>query len=80
VAQAASSIDVSASPNEVWELIGGFGSFPDWLPYILKSELSEGGRVRYLATPTGDTIIEPCVSTMIALVLRKGKNARKKNH
>jgi Polyketide cyclase / dehydrase and lipid transport len=58
MAQASSSIDIPASPDEVWQLIGGFNSLPDWLPYILKSELSEGGRVRHLVTPTGDTIIE----------------------
>ena len=58
MAQASSSIDIPASPNEVWQLIGGFNSLPDWLPYILKSEPSEGGRVRHLATATGDTIIE----------------------
>ena len=34
------------------------GSLPDWLPYISKSELSAGGRVRHLATLTGDTIVE----------------------
>ena len=58
MAQASAVIDLPASPNEVWQLIGGFNSLPDWLPYILKSELSEGGRVRHLATTTGDTIIE----------------------
>jgi hypothetical protein len=58
VAQASASIDIPASPSEVWQLIGGFNSLPDWLPYILNSELSEGGRVRHLATPTGETIIE----------------------
>ena len=58
MAQASASIDIPASPSEVWQLIGGFNSLPDWLPYILNSELSEGGRVRHLATPTGDTIIE----------------------
>ena len=56
--QASASIDIPASPGEVWQLIGGFNALPDWLPYILKSELSEGGRVRHLATPTGETIIE----------------------
>ena len=58
MAQASASTDIPASPNEVWQLIGGFNSLPDWLPYIPKSELSEGGRVRHLATSTGDTIIE----------------------
>lgn len=41
-------IDVPHSPDHVWQLIGGFGSLPDWLPYIPHSELSEGGRVRSL--------------------------------
>src|SRR5262249_12844783 len=58
LAEASASIDVSASPDQVWQLIGGFGSLPDWLPYISKSELSEGGRVRRLANPSGETIIE----------------------
>ena len=44
--------------DEVWKLIGGFGSLPDWLPYIPKSELAEGGRTRHLANPDGCTIIE----------------------
>jgi hypothetical protein len=56
--KASASIDIPASPDEVWQLIGGFNSLPDWLPYILKSEPSEGGRVRHLATCTGESIIE----------------------
>ncbi|MET7313950.1 SRPBCC family protein [Streptomyces thermoviolaceus] len=28
---------IPASPQKVWDLIGGFGSLPDWLPYIPKS-------------------------------------------
>jgi ribosome-associated toxin RatA of RatAB toxin-antitoxin module len=39
MAQASATIDIPASPDEVWQLIGGFGSLPDWLPYIPKSEL-----------------------------------------
>lgn len=58
MAQASASIDIPASPDQVWQLIGGFDSLPDWLPYIPKSELSEGGRVRRLANPNGDTIVE----------------------
>ncbi|MDH5159526.1 SRPBCC family protein [Heyndrickxia oleronia] len=49
---------ISASPEKVWEMIGGFDSLPDWLPYIPNSNVSEGGRVRQLANPDGDTIIE----------------------
>jgi D-threo-aldose 1-dehydrogenase len=58
VAQASASIDLSVSADEVWALIGGFNSLPDWLPYIPKSELREGGRVRHLATAGGETIVE----------------------
>jgi hypothetical protein len=58
MATAHASIDISRPANEVWQLIGGFGSLPDWLPYIPKSELKEGGRIRYLWNPDGDPIIE----------------------
>ncbi|MFJ3485981.1 SRPBCC family protein [Pseudomonas sp. NPDC090202] len=56
--QASAFIDIPASPDTVWQLIGGFNSLPHWLPFIPKSELSEGGRVRSLETPDGDVIIE----------------------
>ena len=58
MAQASATIDIPAPPDRVWQLIGGFGSLPDWLPYIPEIELSEGGRVRRLANPGGDTIVE----------------------
>src|SRR5215510_7488181 len=58
LAEASASIDVSAPPDQVWRLIGGFGSLPDWFPFISKSELSAGGRVRHLADLKGDTIVE----------------------
>ena len=59
---AAASVDVSADPDTVWQLIGGFGSLPDWLSYIPKSELGEGGRTRRLANPDGETIVERLVA------------------
>jgi hypothetical protein len=58
MAQANASIRIPASPDAVWQLIGGFNSLPDWLPYIPSSELSEGGRVRRLANPGGEVIVE----------------------
>lgn len=58
MASTIASIDVDATPDQVWRLIGGFNSLPDWLPYIPGSELSEGGRVRTLANPAGDVIVE----------------------
>ena len=57
-ASASASVDISASPDRVWQLIGGFGSLPDWLPYIPKSDLNDGGRVRHLANPDGEAIVE----------------------
>ena len=58
MAQASASITLAATPDRVWQLIGGFDSLPDWLPYIPRSELSEGGRVRSLLNPAGDAIVE----------------------
>jgi hypothetical protein len=52
------SIDLPVSPDRVWRLIGGFGSLPDWLPFIPTSELDEGGRVRKLTTEKGDVLVE----------------------
>jgi uncharacterized membrane protein len=51
-------MEIPANPEKVWQLIGGFNSLPDWLPYIPSSELLEDGRVRSLANPDGDTIVE----------------------
>ncbi|KAB0643013.1 SRPBCC family protein [Burkholderia latens] len=62
MANANASIEVSASADTVWKLIGGFGSLPDWLSYIPASELSEGGRVRSLANPDGDAIVERLIA------------------
>jgi len=53
---------VPASPEHVWGLIGGFGSLPDWLPFIPESNLVEGGRVRQLRTPDGEVIAERLVA------------------
>jgi len=39
-------------------LIGGFNSLPDWISFIPKSELSEGGRVRRLETGDGAVVVE----------------------
>lgn len=62
MAQANASIELPASAGTVWQLIGGFGSLPDWLSYIPDSELSEGGRVRRLANPAGEAIVERLVA------------------
>ncbi|MEU6104068.1 SRPBCC family protein [Streptomyces flaveolus] len=53
---------VPASPDKVWSLIGGFDALPDWLPYISHSTPLEGGRVRRLANPDGEVIVERLVN------------------
>ncbi|WP_030622713.1 SRPBCC family protein [Streptomyces sclerotialus] len=50
-----------ASPQKVWDLIGGFDALPDWLPYIPESTPLQGGRVRKLTNPDGDVIVERLV-------------------
>src|SRR5262249_54076221 len=57
-ARAAACVDIPASPDQLWQLIGGFGSLPSWLPYASKSELSDGGRVRHVANPEGAVAVE----------------------
>ena len=58
MATASAFIDIPASADQVWQLIGGFDTLPDWLPFIPKSELSEGGRVRSLQTADGAVVVE----------------------
>ncbi|MDN3549161.1 SRPBCC family protein [Mucilaginibacter aquaedulcis] len=58
MAKAFAFIEIPVDADKVWQLIGGFNSLPDWLPYIPHSELQEGGRVRHLSNPEGGVIIE----------------------
>ncbi|ANJ55603.1 hypothetical protein PMA3_10790 [Pseudomonas silesiensis] len=58
MATASAFIDIPASADQVWQLIGGFNSLPDWLPFIPQSELSDGGRVRSLQTADGAVVVE----------------------
>jgi hypothetical protein len=62
MAQANATFDLPVTADRIWALIGGFGSLPDWLPYIPRSELSEGGRVRRLAGRDGATIVERLIT------------------
>lgn len=52
------SVDVNVSPSEIWQLIGGFGSLPDWMPGISQSQLADGGRVRHLRDAEGHSFVE----------------------
>jgi len=58
MATASANIRVPVSADKVWQLVGGFQSLPDWLPFIASSEASEGGRVRTLTTADGEVIVE----------------------
>jgi len=62
MATASAHIEIAATADQVWQLIGGFDSLPDWLPYIPHSALSEGGRVRTLGNPDGEAIVERLLS------------------
>ncbi len=50
------------SPDRIWELIGGFGSLPDWIPVIATLDLKKGGRVRRFSTTDGAEFTERLVS------------------
>ncbi|MEU3188604.1 SRPBCC family protein [Streptomyces sp. NPDC006923] len=54
----AASVEIPATADRVWQLVGGFGSLPDWLPFIRSSVLSEGGRLRTLATADDEVVVE----------------------
>lgn len=58
MAKTSVSIEIPASADTVWQLMGGFDSLPDWLPFIPKSVVAEGGRVRSLTTSDGGTVVE----------------------
>ena len=58
VAKAAAVTEIPVPPDQLWPLVGGFNSLPDWLPLIAKSEPGEGGRVRHLQTADGAVVVE----------------------
>ena len=58
MASAKATIDLNVPPDDVWELIGGFGSLTDWMPSIPMSVLSDGGRIRHLNNRDGHAIVE----------------------
>jgi len=50
--------NLNVAADEVWKLIGGFNTLPDWHPAIKKSELEEEGSMRRLSLTSGGTIVE----------------------
>jgi starvation-inducible DNA-binding protein len=51
MAQAYVSIEIAVPPDEAWKLIGGFGSLPDWLPYIPKANCATAAASGTLQIP-----------------------------
>ena len=50
--------DLDVAADELWNLIGGFNTLPDWHPAVESSELQEEGSMRKLSLAGGGTIIE----------------------
>ncbi|MBN6491758.1 SRPBCC family protein [Acinetobacter pittii] len=58
MANAIATLEIPASADQVWQLIGGFNNLPKWLPFIVKSEWEENGMIRNLTAADGGNIIE----------------------
>ena len=58
MASTQASVEVPASADKVWALVGGFDALPDWLPMISSSVAQEGGRLRHLTLGDGTVIVE----------------------
>jgi len=58
MAKISMSTDLNASADQVWKLIGGFNTLPDWHPAIEKSELTQEGQTRTLSLAGGGKIVE----------------------
>lgn len=58
MARAHASLKTAHSPDRVWALVGGFDNLPQWLPFIVESVISEGGRLRTLKAADGNIIVE----------------------
>jgi hypothetical protein len=52
---------LNVAADEVWKLIGGFNTLPDWHPAIEKSELEDEGNMRRLSLAGGGTVVEKLV-------------------
>lgn len=64
---------VDASPAAVWDLIGGFDTLPDWLPFIPSSVPQHGGRARRLTSADGVSDAE--VEDLFGGIYRDGLQA-----
>ncbi len=55
--------DLDVAADELWNLIGGFNTLPDWHPAVENSELQDEGSMRKLSLAGGGTIIEKLVKS-----------------
>jgi len=58
MSSAEAHLDTPLQPDEVWQIIGGFGSLPDWFPDVSQTELADGGRLRHLQDSSGHSFVE----------------------
>lgn len=60
MAKVSMSAKLNASAQQVWDVIGGFNTLPDWHPAVEKSELEGGGEgtIRRLGLVGGGEIVE----------------------
>jgi hypothetical protein len=56
--RASCSIEIEASADTVWAIVGGFDYLPKWLSLVRSSQLEDGGRVRRLEAVNGAIIVE----------------------
>jgi len=55
------TVDLPASADEVWAVLGDFNGLPRWNAGVEKSELSDGGKRRTLTLKVGGTVVEDLV-------------------
>lgn len=58
MAKVSVTTDVEVAADQLWSLIGGFNTLPDWHPAVEKSELQEEGSMRVLSLAGGGEIVE----------------------
>ena len=53
--QLTSSIDINASPEEVWSVLTYFAKFPEWNPFMrwVKGDLKKGAKLEVRIQPSG---------------------------
>jgi uncharacterized protein YndB with AHSA1/START domain len=52
------TIDLPASAEEVWKVLGDFNGLPKWNAGVERSELSNGGKRRTLTLKVGGRVVE----------------------